>query len=56
MHHEEEEIKKLTWSSPPENCYKLNVEVALIKDLKSFGIGVIIRDLASEVLLAGDLN
>ena len=40
------------WSPLPENCYKVNFDLALFYHLGSVGIGVVVQDHRGDVMAA----
>ena len=44
--------KSATWTTPPENCYKLNFDAAIFKDINASGFSVVIRNERGEVMAA----
>ena len=45
-------MRSVTWTKPPENCYKLNFDAATFKDINALGVGVVIRNVRGEVMAA----
>ena len=41
-----------TWSPPPENCFKLNFDVAIFNDINAFDFGTVICNELGEVMAA----
>ena len=39
-----------TWSPPPENCFKLNFDVAIFNDINAFDFGIVICNELGEVM------
>ena len=44
--------RNATWTTPPENCYKLNFDAAIFNNINSSGVGVVIRNERGEVMAA----
>ena len=42
-------VQKMNWSPPLPGLYKVNVDVATFKDIRSTGIGIVIRDSLGQV-------
>ena len=45
-------MRSATWTAPPENCFKLNFNAAIFKDINASGFGVVIRNELGEVMVA----
>ncbi|XP_075674854.1 uncharacterized protein LOC142644053 [Castanea sativa] len=45
-------MRSAIWTSPPENCYKLNFDAAIFKDMNASSFGVVIRNEVGEVMAA----
>ena len=42
-------VQKMNWSPPLPGLYKVNVDVATFKDIRSTGIGIVICDILGQV-------
>ena len=42
-------LQKMNWSPPPPGLCKVNVDAATFKDMRSTGIGIVIRDSLGQV-------
>ncbi|XP_075633545.1 uncharacterized protein LOC142606011 [Castanea sativa] len=45
-------MRSATWTAPLENCFKLNFDAAIFKDINASGFGVVIRNEMGEVMAA----
>ena len=45
-------MRSATWTAPPENCFKLNFDAAIFKDINASSFGVVIHNELGEVMAA----